>query len=150
MVGIRCGTLGFWLLLGATGLVLLCYSQGVGAYLRHEYRSRMRADFKFLPTDMAYNTCNTLGVPFACILAGMAAGFLGIGGGMVKVTGVVGVRALAVARSHFSQGSYYAPYPRRGSLQDAPAPRRLRYVLLYDHLHVILHHHPVRMAFCCS
>ena len=85
VVGVECGSFIYWLLLALSLIILLVYAGLVGLYLAREDIRRQRNGWTPLPSDVALSLRTTLALPALCTLAGVAAGFLGIGGGMVKV-----------------------------------------------------------------
>eukprot|EP01095_Lingulamoeba_sp_RSL-Kostka_P017426 TRINITY_DN902_c0_g2_i1.p1 TRINITY_DN902_c0_g2~~TRINITY_DN902_c0_g2_i1.p1 ORF type:complete len:525 (-),score=153.13 TRINITY_DN902_c0_g2_i1:119-1693(-) len=84
IIGIVCGSWEFWFLVIISFPYLASFSGIFGAFLRYEYKKKLRVNYEFITGDIHWNLKNTVSLPILSILAGVAAGFLGIGGGMVK------------------------------------------------------------------
>ena len=73
----------YWIWLFSPILVLGTFSVGIGYYLSGLHDKRLRLGYEFLPTDIQWTTFRQIQFTFTSVLAGFAAGLLGIGGGMV-------------------------------------------------------------------
>jgi uncharacterized membrane protein YfcA len=84
LIGVQCNTLAYWGLTIAPLLVLVLITWRVGYRLRLENRLRVFSGYDFLPSDIHWTKPHVTTFPLLCTAAGVAAGLLGIGGGMVK------------------------------------------------------------------
>ncbi|KAF0714791.1 Aste57867_3697 [Aphanomyces stellatus] len=85
LFGVPCGSTTYWLLtfLPLSVLVLITYRMGQNLRLRNRLKVLSKA--VFADGDVHWTRTKTQVVfPIYCVLAGIAAGLLGIGGGMVK------------------------------------------------------------------
>ena len=57
----------------------ICYTLIVGYQLRKNYRLKARLNYPFVKGDILWNTKTTVIFPILSVVAGVAAGFLGIG-----------------------------------------------------------------------
>jgi hypothetical protein len=84
IIGIDCGTLTYWLLVGACALFLLLFTVGIALYVRHLTREKEQCGYTFLTTDLRYGPKLLFGLPAFSVVVGMAASFVGIGGGLLQ------------------------------------------------------------------
>ncbi|ETV72616.1 hypothetical protein, variant [Aphanomyces astaci] len=85
LVGVPCGTVSYWLLTILPLTVLFGITTMMGRRLRLRNRLRVLSQVEFVDGDVHWTRFKTQVVfPAYCIVAGIAAGLLGIGGGMVK------------------------------------------------------------------
>jgi len=85
VLGIDCGGLYYWFITIAIGLWLIA----IMYYVREKMvlpvaREKKIIGYEFVVGDVKWNARNTVVYPIICILAGLAAGMFGIGGGIVK------------------------------------------------------------------
>jgi len=73
----------FWLWLFSPILVLGLCSLAIGAYLCRLHEKRLRLGFNYLATDIQWTTYRQFKFAGTSVVAGFAAGLLGIGGGMI-------------------------------------------------------------------
>eukprot|EP00007_Cunea_sp_BSH-02190019_P008149 CAMPEP_0174233258 /NCGR_PEP_ID=MMETSP0417-20130205/3343_1 /TAXON_ID=242541 /ORGANISM="Mayorella sp, Strain BSH-02190019" /LENGTH=570 /DNA_ID=CAMNT_0015311435 /DNA_START=144 /DNA_END=1852 /DNA_ORIENTATION=+ len=84
IIGVECGSWAYWL------IIFLMYPYLIGitgffAYrLYHLHLRKIAVGFQYLPGDIQWTQKTLIVLPSLSTLAGVAAGFLGIGGGMVK------------------------------------------------------------------
>ncbi|ETW03730.1 hypothetical protein, variant 1 [Aphanomyces invadans] len=85
LLGIPCGTMAYWLLTFVPLAILLRIMAWMGQRLRLRNRLRVLSKAVFVDGDVHWTRAKTHVVfPLYCVVAGIAAGLLGIGGGMVK------------------------------------------------------------------
>ncbi|OQS04047.1 hypothetical protein THRCLA_03676 [Thraustotheca clavata] len=85
LVGIHCGSEVYWILLFSPLLILAYISYKMGVNLRLRNRLMVITNTPFVDGDVHWTKNKTQVVfPLYCYCAGIAAGLLGIGGGMVK------------------------------------------------------------------
>lgn len=82
--GLECGSLWYWLLVVLEFPYLIGFAIAYGVYLRWDYQRRVACNYPFVKGDIAWDLKNSIMMPVLSTIAGVAAGFLGIGGGMVK------------------------------------------------------------------
>ena len=80
-IGIKCGSLGFWLANVAVFAWILLFSYGVRKYLVKRYEVKARVNYLYVEGDIRWSSRNTLVYPFLCAFAGFFAGMFGVGGG---------------------------------------------------------------------
>ncbi|KAJ0393896.1 hypothetical protein P43SY_003549 [Pythium insidiosum] len=84
VVGVACASPEYWLLTLLPAVVLGLITWRIGYRLRLENRLRVLSQYPFLESDIHWTFARVTRFPIYCINAGIAAGLLGIGGGMVK------------------------------------------------------------------
>jgi uncharacterized membrane protein YfcA len=84
LIGVACATAGYWALTALPLLVLVVIAWRVGYRLRLENRLRAVSGYQFLESDTHWTWDKVTKFPIICTTAGVAAGLLGIGGGMVQ------------------------------------------------------------------
>ena len=82
-LGIRACSAGYWLLFAAIFPVFITVVAIVARSLYVEYTKRVACGFPFLEGDLQLTKKRTILLPIFSTVAGIAASFLGIGGGMV-------------------------------------------------------------------
>lgn len=80
----RCGSLVFWLLTLAPCATAIGATAFTGGRLAKQHLQKIEVGYAFAEGDVRWEGINLTLLPVACTLAGVAAGGLGIGGGMVK------------------------------------------------------------------
>ena len=83
MVGIAKCSSGYWLLVAASGIIAVGVTLMCGRWMRQQHNKKVALGFEFHDGDVQWSLRNTLLHPCLCFLAGVAAGLLGIGGGLV-------------------------------------------------------------------
>jgi len=83
VIGIECGTWQYWLLVAAAAPYLIIVTGFAGRYLRRKHQRKVASGFTYLKEDVQWTFKRTVVLPFLFIVAGVAAGFLGIGAGLV-------------------------------------------------------------------
>ncbi len=78
-----CGTIAYWVvLLGlSAGIAILSRKTGHNFLARHT--ARVAAYYDYCEGDVVWDETNVVRLPLGCVVAGMMAGMLGVGGGMV-------------------------------------------------------------------
>ena len=78
-----CGTIAYWVvLLGlSAGIAILTRKTGHNFLARHT--ARVAAHYDYCEGDVVWDETNVVRLPLGCVVAGMMAGMLGVGGGMV-------------------------------------------------------------------
>ncbi|GLD94042.1 hypothetical protein PINS_up002653 [Pythium insidiosum] len=84
VIGVGCASVGYWLFTLLPVVVLGLLTWRIGYRLRLENRLRVLSEYAFLESDIHWTFERVTRFPIYCINAGIAAGLLGIGGGMVK------------------------------------------------------------------
>lgn len=82
--GLECGSLWYWLLVALEFPYLIGFAVAYGIFLRWDYQRRVACNYPFVKGDIAWDLKNSVMMPILSTMAGIAAGFLGIGGGMVR------------------------------------------------------------------
>ncbi|POM73062.1 Hypothetical protein PHPALM_10128 [Phytophthora palmivora] len=83
-IGITCNSLNYWMLTLLPLAVPITVSIWVGYRLRLLNRIKVLSNYPFVEGDIHWIKSRVLMFPATCTTAGVAAGLLGIGGGMVK------------------------------------------------------------------
>ena len=78
-----CEAWGFWLWYVTPVPVLGAFMAGTASILGRRHKRKLAAGFAYLPADMRWDPKTLLRFPRTALLAGVTAGLLGIGGGMV-------------------------------------------------------------------
>jgi len=84
IIGVICGTGIFWVLVFAPVPVCIFMTAYIGYKLRQRYARQLAINWHFEEGDVKWGMRNTILFPSFSLVAGIAAGFLGIGGGLVK------------------------------------------------------------------
>ncbi|KAK1946950.1 Sulfite exporter TauE/SafE family protein 3 [Phytophthora citrophthora] len=84
IIGITCGSTDYWLLTMLPLLILVAITLWVGHQLRLLNRLKVLCNYRFIEGDVHWIKRRILIFPTLCTMAGVCAGLLGIGGGMVK------------------------------------------------------------------
>jgi len=83
IVGIDCGTWQYWLIVVATFPYLFIFVLGVSRLLNKEHEKKLSVGYTYQKEDLKWSKKTIILFLFFSILAGIAAGFLGIGGGLI-------------------------------------------------------------------
>ncbi|KAG1693444.1 hypothetical protein DVH05_023527 [Phytophthora capsici] len=83
-IGIQCDSTDYWLLTLMPLSILVAISIYIGYRLRLMNRFKVLSNYPFVEGDIHWVKRRVLLFPTMCTVAGVAAGLLGIGGGMVK------------------------------------------------------------------
>lgn len=82
--GVRCGTFVYWLLVLLVVPFLGVVTHRIGLHLQAQHAEKERLGYRYAEGDVRWTRRMVTRFPPVAVLAGVAAGFLGIGGGMVK------------------------------------------------------------------
>lgn len=83
IIGVKnCSSL-FWILSAIQYPVLLSFSALASIYLHYSHRRKVSLDYQFAEGDIRWTLKNTTTIPFLFFVAGIVAGMLGIGGGII-------------------------------------------------------------------
>ncbi|KAL9647295.1 hypothetical protein ABK040_011662 [Willaertia magna] len=74
----------YWVLVALSFPIVGILMIAIAAYLIIEYRKKVRLGYKFVEGDVKWNWINVSLYPGACLIAGILAALLGVGGGMIK------------------------------------------------------------------
>ena len=77
-------TFGWWVLLALTAVLPLGVTRVAAARLLARHRAQVASGYVHMPGEPIWTPRAVVLYPSACVLAGVAAGLLGIGGGMIK------------------------------------------------------------------
>jgi uncharacterized membrane protein YfcA len=84
IIGVECGSIGFW----ALSLASIPWVGIFGIIFRRmlivENNQKVKSGHRFDSTDIRWDAKTTIRYPLICTLAGILAGLLGVGGGIVK------------------------------------------------------------------
>ncbi|POM62465.1 hypothetical protein PHPALM_28388 [Phytophthora palmivora] len=83
-IGITCNSVDYWVLTLVPLAILVAISLYIGYRLRLMNRFKVVSGYSFVDGDIHWIKRRVLFLPALCTTAGVAAGLLGIGGGMVK------------------------------------------------------------------
>ncbi|KAJ8525652.1 hypothetical protein ON010_g15461 [Phytophthora cinnamomi] len=83
-IGVACNSTDYWLLTLLPLTIPIAVSLWMGYRLRLLNRFKVLGNYPFLEGDIHWIKRRVLSFPAVCTIAGVAAGLLGIGGGMVK------------------------------------------------------------------
>eukprot|EP01080_Neovahlkampfia_damariscottae_P000215 gene215-4461_t len=78
----KCGWI-YWIVVFSVFPVLVLISLCVAVYLRLFYVKKKKLGYEFTEGDVKYSLKNTFLIPTVCLFAGIVAGLLGVGGGLV-------------------------------------------------------------------
>ena len=84
IIGVACNSASYWMVTFLPLSILVAITLWVGHQLRLLNRLKVLSDHPFVPGDIHWTKRRVLVFPILCTLAGVAAGLLGIGGGMEK------------------------------------------------------------------
>eukprot|EP00298_Acanthocystis_sp_HF-20_P010054 c18644_g1_i2.p1 GENE.c18644_g1_i2~~c18644_g1_i2.p1 ORF type:complete len:483 (+),score=179.39 c18644_g1_i2:31-1449(+) len=84
VAGIACGSGGFWVTNILSILSMALITKITGDYLHKIFLKKKEIGYQFIEGDVHWDEKNCLHFPALCTFAGVSAGLLGIGGGMVK------------------------------------------------------------------
>ncbi|CAI5718101.1 unnamed protein product [Peronospora effusa] len=84
VIGLTCNSVDYWMVTLLPLLILVTITLWVGYQLRLLNRLKVLSGYPFTEGDIHWTKRRVLIFPTLCTLAGVAAGLLGIGGGMVK------------------------------------------------------------------
>ncbi|KAF1330829.1 Membrane protein, partial [Globisporangium splendens] len=84
LIGVQCNSPDYWLLTILPLGILVGLTLWIGYHLRLENRLKVLSGYNFVDGDIHWTKSRVLIFPAYCVVAGIAAGLLGIGGGMVK------------------------------------------------------------------
>jgi len=83
VIGVECGTWQYWVLVAASFPYLFIFVMIVGKLLNREHRKKVAVGFKYLKEDLKWTKRIIILFFFFSIISGVAAGFLGIGAGII-------------------------------------------------------------------
>ena len=83
-LGIRCGSLSFWVSNGIMLMWILLVSIFVRDYLVRRHEIKERVGYPYVDGDIKWDSRATIVYPVLCTVAGFFAGMFGVGGGIVK------------------------------------------------------------------
>ncbi|GAB9476490.1 Membrane protein [Globisporangium polare] len=84
VIGLACGSFSYWLLIALSFPFFAGSTLYFGAKIARFHTQLQAAGYQYLKGDVVWDRDAILKYPALCTLAGLAAGLLGIGGGMVK------------------------------------------------------------------
>jgi len=84
LAGIECGSAWFWAVNFLSIFSMMMITKFTGDHLRKIYNKKVEVGYTFIEGDVHWNYRNCWYYPMFCTLAGVSAGLLGIGGGLVK------------------------------------------------------------------
>ncbi|CAI5711613.1 unnamed protein product [Hyaloperonospora brassicae] len=84
MIGLSCGSAGYWLLTLASFPFFVSVTIYFGIKISRFHTMLQASDYTYAKGDMVWTKQAVIKYPALCTAAGIAAGLLGIGGGMVK------------------------------------------------------------------
>mmetsp|Transcript_31371 Transcript_31371/g.51912 ORF Transcript_31371/g.51912 Transcript_31371/m.51912 type:complete len:319 (+) Transcript_31371:693-1649(+) len=84
LLGISCGSMPFWALMGIQFAVILVASVCFSRVLLKRYERKLTVGYLFLEDDVHWTPRKTIVWMLRCTVAGLVAGMFGIGGGIVK------------------------------------------------------------------
>uniref|UniRef100_K3XAB2 Uncharacterized protein n=1 Tax=Globisporangium ultimum (strain ATCC 200006 / CBS 805.95 / DAOM BR144) TaxID=431595 RepID=K3XAB2_GLOUD len=84
IIGVQCNSPEYWSLTFFPLGILAAITLSIGYRLRLENRLKVLSGYNFVDGDIHWTKSRVLIFPAYCVVAGIAAGLLGIGGGMVK------------------------------------------------------------------
>lgn len=84
VIGLSCGSFSYWLLIAASFPFFAGSTLYFGTKVARFHTQLQAAGYQYLKGDVVWDRDAILKYPALCTLAGLAAGLLGIGGGMVK------------------------------------------------------------------
>ncbi|KAJ0401901.1 hypothetical protein P43SY_003518 [Pythium insidiosum] len=84
VIGLSCGSVGYWTLIAVTFPFFAAVTLYYGLKISRVHTFLRASGYEYLKGDMRWTKQATFRYPALCTAAGLAAGLLGIGGGMVK------------------------------------------------------------------
>ena len=103
IIGVTCGSPLFWVIIGLAIPFLVGITVFVAKRLMREHREKVAAGYDFHANDVIYTPRVAVIYPVLGMLAGCAAGFLGIGAGMVVAPIMLEIGVLAeIAQARFN------------------------------------------------
>ncbi|KAF0734602.1 hypothetical protein AaE_009134 [Aphanomyces astaci] len=84
IIGLVCGSMAYWSLTMLAFPFFVSVTSYFGFKILHRHELMQSCGYAYVPGDIQWNRRTTLIYPSLCTVAGVAAGLLGIGGGMVK------------------------------------------------------------------
>jgi hypothetical protein len=84
VIGVTCGSLAYWLLIVSIYPILIGATAWVCWREYNLCKLKQQCNYPFVSGDVHWTPRSIIALPAMSVLAGVAAGFLGIGGGMVK------------------------------------------------------------------
>ncbi|GLD91566.1 hypothetical protein PINS_up000099 [Pythium insidiosum] len=84
VIGLSCGSFGYWSLIAVTFPFFAAVTVYYGRKISKVHTFLRASGYEYLKGDMRWTKHATFRYPALCTAAGLAAGLLGIGGGMVK------------------------------------------------------------------
>eukprot|EP01104_Vermistella_antarctica_P014327 TRINITY_DN4483_c0_g1_i1.p1 TRINITY_DN4483_c0_g1~~TRINITY_DN4483_c0_g1_i1.p1 ORF type:complete len:465 (+),score=98.73 TRINITY_DN4483_c0_g1_i1:207-1601(+) len=81
---LKCGTLWFWALQLGAAMLLIVLTIATSKKIVAETEEKQILEYRFVDGDVRFDIHKAFAMSSLAIIAGMAAGFLGIGGGLVK------------------------------------------------------------------
>ncbi len=82
-VGIKTCSPAYWIVTGLAFPILFGFSFAVGLYMHSIHKKKLRLNYQFTEGDIKWTLRNSLLIPTIFLTAGIVAGLLGIGGGMI-------------------------------------------------------------------
>lgn len=73
----------YWLTFAILFASLFAISYGYGLYMRYIHYRKLVVEYPYVEGDIKWTTKNTIALPILFIGAGLLAGFLGLGGGLI-------------------------------------------------------------------
>jgi uncharacterized membrane protein YfcA len=84
IVGVSCGSVGYWGLVALAFPFFVAVTMYYGTKISHFHDRLQASGFEYAKGDVVWTKQAVVKYPALCTAAGVAAGLLGIGGGMVK------------------------------------------------------------------
>ncbi|ETW01851.1 hypothetical protein H310_06421 [Aphanomyces invadans] len=84
VIGLVCGSMAYWSLTVLAFPFFVSVTTYFGFKILHRHELMQSHGYAYMPGDIQWNRRTTMLYPSLCTVAGVAAGMLGIGGGMVK------------------------------------------------------------------
>ena len=84
LIGIRCGTVWFWVLQAFVILWTIIFVVLAREYLTKRTKLKEEINYPYVEGDIVWDSRATIIYPIICSVAGLCAGMFGIGGGIVK------------------------------------------------------------------
>lgn len=83
LIGIRCGSISFWMVHGFLFIFILSVAIYFRHYLIQRYIQKQQCNYQYVQGDIQWNEQATIYIPLICCFAGFFAGMFGIGGGII-------------------------------------------------------------------
>jgi len=84
VIGVQQCSIAWWVLTVLSFPIIIIITGWIGYYLVKDYNEKVVLGWEFREGDLKWNRKNTVYYPAYSFIAGIAAGLMGIGGGMVK------------------------------------------------------------------